>query len=156
MSSKEVQDIWNLVLALASRKNFHSILRTVRMENPLKCEFDSIQDMQCNIYFPYTQRFLFPIQGSKNDRPYVFKMSTKGPGLGVDILRRIKVGGPLEGSWVSFNGMHRIYSGWLTFSAHIYDHNIRALCTIFTCELKSECASSMATACMEVDVGSCK
>lgn len=39
-----------------------------------------------------------------------------------------------------------MYPGWLTFSAHDYDHNIRALCTIFTCELKSECASSLVVA----------
>lgn len=144
MSSEDVCDIWNSMMALVSKEKFHAILRTVQMENPLKREFDSIRDMQQNIQFLYILRFLFPGQGFKNDRPHVFKMSTKGPGSRLDILRRMSYagsyGGPLEGSWVSFDVMHRIHTGWMTFSAHVYDHNIRALCTIFTCELKSECA----------------
>lgn len=54
-------------------------------------------------------------------------------------------GGSLEGWWVSFDVMHGIYTGWLVFSAKVYDHNIPTLCTIFMCELKSKCASSLAT-----------
>lgn len=146
MSSEEVKDIWDSILALATKEKLQAMLRTVRMENPLKWEFDSIRDMQQNMHFPFVQRFLFPGQGSKEDRPHVFKMSIKGSGSDLDILRRMKTRGSLEGSWVSFDVMHRIHSGWLTFSAHVYDHNIRALCTIFTCELKSECAASLATA----------
>lgn len=71
-------------------------------------------------------------------------MSTKGPGSGLDILLRMKLGGSLHGCWVSFDVMHRIHTRWVTFSAHVYDHNIQALCTIFTCELKFEL--SLATA----------
>lgn len=47
---------------------------------------------------------------------------------------------------MSFDVMHRIHTRWLTLSAHVYEHNIRALYTIFTCELKLECSSYLATA----------
>lgn len=146
MTPQEIEDIWSSLMAVASRDKFHAIMRNVRMENPLKRDFDSIQDMQKNIQFPFIQRFLFPGQGAKTDRAHIFKMSVKGPGSGLSILERMQKNRSLEGAWVSFDVMHRITSGWLTFSAHVYDHNIRALCTIFTCELKSEDAESLATA----------
>lgn len=37
-----------------------------------------------------------------------------------------------------FDVMHQITIGWLTFSAHVYDHHYHALCTIFPCELRVE------------------
>lgn len=49
-SAKDVHDIWDLIMALASREKFQTILRTVRMENPMKREFNSIPDMQQNIH----------------------------------------------------------------------------------------------------------
>lgn len=59
MSSQEVEDIWNSMMALASKEKFHAILRKVRMENPAKREFNSIRDMQQNIHFPFVHCFLF-------------------------------------------------------------------------------------------------
>lgn len=44
----------------------------------------------------------------------------------------------------NFDVMHCITTRWLTFSAHVYDHNVQALCTIFTCKLKFEYCSSLA------------
>jgi hypothetical protein len=77
-------------------------------------------------------------------------MTEKGQGSGLDILRQMQPGGPLQGAWVMFDVMHRITTGWLTFSAHVYDHHYRSLCTIFTCELMSEDAESQETAWREV------
>ncbi|CAM6096701.1 unnamed protein product [Calypogeia fissa] len=65
-------------------------------------------------------------------------MTTNGTGSGVDILRRMLPGGSLDGAWIMFDVMHRCIGGWLTLSAHIYDHHLRALSTIFTCELKAQ------------------
>ena len=73
-------------------------------------------------------------------------MSTKGSGSGLDLLCRMKPNGSLHGAWVSFDVMQRSTKDWLTFSAHVYDHNYRALCTIFTCELRSEDAASLEVA----------
>ncbi|CAM6084792.1 unnamed protein product [Calypogeia fissa] len=73
-------------------------------------------------------------------------MTTNGTGSGVDILKRMEPGGSLDGGWVMFDIMHRCTGGWLTFSAHIYDHHLRALSTIFTCELKAQDAESQETA----------
>jgi len=77
------------------------------------------------------------------DFPFIFKMSVKGHGSGVDILKRMQSGEDLHGTWVMFDVMRRITIGWLTFSAHVYDHNYRALCTIFTCELMAEDSPSL-------------
>jgi hypothetical protein len=54
----------------------------------------------------------------------------------------MKPGNDLFGTCVMFDVMHQITTGWLTFSAHVYDHNYQALCTIFTCELLAEDADS--------------
>lgn len=70
-------------------------------------------------------------------------MSVKGRGSGVDLLEQMQKGRPLFGAWVSFDVMHRVTTGWLTFSAHVYDHNYRALCTIFTCKLRAKDAASL-------------
>lgn len=44
-----------------------------------------------------------------------------------------------------FDIMHRIPL-WLTMTVGVYDHNYRALCTIFTCELMAEDHQSLETA----------
>ena len=139
-------EIWNSIKVISSQANFSALLRSVRMDNPQRGILETLQTLQRNIKFPFLQRWMIPGQGSILDRAHVFKMSVKGHGSGLDILRRMKPGGSLEGTWVMFDVMHRITKDWLTFSAHVYDHNYRALCTIFTCELMAEDASSMEVA----------
>ncbi|CAM6102386.1 unnamed protein product [Calypogeia fissa] len=73
-------------------------------------------------------------------------MTTYGTGSGVDILKRMQPGGSLDGTWVIFDVMHRCTGGWLTFSAHTYDHHLWALSMIFTCELKTQDPESQETA----------
>ncbi|CAM6082218.1 unnamed protein product [Calypogeia fissa] len=73
-------------------------------------------------------------------------MTTHGTGSGVDILRRMQLGGSLEGAWLMFDIMHRCTRGWLMLSVKCYDHHLLALSTIFTCKLKAQDAKSQETA----------
>lgn len=143
LSEEEEKEIWDSLQVISTPAKFAQVLRSVKIVRPDACELDCIIRMQKNIRFPYIQRFLYPGQASATDRCHIFKMSVKGPGSGLDLLRRMQLGGSLDGAWVMFDVMHRCTKGWLTFSAHVYDHNFRALCTIFTCELRGEDAGSL-------------
>ncbi|KAL3687524.1 hypothetical protein R1sor_013833 [Riccia sorocarpa] len=66
-------------------------------------------------------------------------MSLDGPGSDLDLLIRMRPGGDLYGTWVLFDVTWRVTKNeWKTFAVHVYDHNLRALATIFICELKGE------------------
>jgi hypothetical protein len=69
-------------------------------------------------------------------------MSVKGAGSGVDFVQRMGPGEDLFGTWVMFDVMHKNTTGWLKFSAHIYDHHYWALCTIFMRKLMAKDAAS--------------
>jgi hypothetical protein len=69
-------------------------------------------------------------------------MSVKESGSDIDLSKRICPDGNLCGTSVMFDVMHRINTKWLTLSAHVYDHDYRALCTIFTCKLMAKDAPS--------------
>lgn len=138
LSEEEVADIWESMKVLSTPQIFISLLRSVRMDSPNIGELDAIWRMQKNVSFPFVQRYQISGQGEPCDRPHVFKMSTKGWGCGLYLLQQMLPGGSLEGTWVMFDVMHRIIGPWLTFSAHVHDHNYQSLCTIFTCKLQSE------------------
>lgn len=66
---------------------------------------------------------LFPGQSiDPNKRCHVFKMSTTGPGSGVELVNRMRRDGgrDLHRSWVCFDHVRRV-SGWTTMAAHVYD-----------------------------------
>ena len=66
----------------------------------------------------------FPYQ--TNDatiKSHVFKMSTMGPGSGVEIVERMRRmgNGDLKRAWVCFDHVKRISEGWTTMAAHVYN-----------------------------------
>ena len=75
-----------------------------------------------NVSFLSSMGVIFPGQGGPNDKCYIFKMSTKGPGSGVDLVNRMrKTGqGDLTAAWIHFDYTHRI-EGWATMSCSVYD-----------------------------------
>src|SRR5450759_4434240 len=121
IGSEEEREVWESLKVVASPQKFAALLRSVRLDSPLKTDLEWLMQMQNNIRFPYLQRYLFPGQGSRSDCCHVFKMSTKGLGSGLDLLQRMKPKGSLEGAWVSFDVMQRSPKDWLIFSAHVYD-----------------------------------
>ena len=141
LSEDEQAEIWETLQVLSTPSRFMSLLRSIRKlsdDDNGSGIFDILKRMQERVHFPFLQQYRFPGQGSATDFPFIFKMLVKGHGSGLDLLKRMRPGEDLEGTWVMFDVMHRIKDGWLTLSAHVYDHNYRALCTIWTCELKAE------------------
>lgn len=84
--------------------------------------FDHIMQLKQKCLFPYFHGSRFPGQGRPNEKCYIFKMSTKGPGSGVDIVNRMRRGlqRDLSAAWVHFDFTHRI-DGWATMSCSVYD-----------------------------------
>lgn len=134
----EGAEIWESLMVILSPQKFAAMLRGVCQDQPSQGELDFQVRYQNNINMPFHQQYILPGQGSPTDIAHIFKMTTKGEGSGVDLLRQMQPGGALEGTWVSFDVMKRLTMDWCTFSPHVYDHNYRALCTIFTCELMLE------------------
>ena len=67
---------------------------------------------------------IFPHQSTQQEqRSHVFKMSTSGPGSGVDIVERMRRSGKgdLRHSWVCFDHVKRVTDGWTTMACHVYD-----------------------------------
>ncbi|GAQ87244.1 hypothetical protein KFL_003410010, partial [Klebsormidium nitens] len=54
--------------------------------------------------------------------PMIFLMTTQGPGSGLDMSRRLSVGGDLENNMVYFDGCHLVVK-WLRYTATVYDHH---------------------------------
>ena len=98
---------------------------------------DSILKLKKGSMYDYIQDSRFLGQGS--DLVYIFKMSTIGPGSGVDLVRRMQRGGDLELQWVMFDHVKRI-SHWTTLGVHIYNPTHCKVMTICVCDMKSEMA----------------
>lgn len=96
---------------------------------------DSILKLKRRCRFPFIHSVLFPDQLSDGSQPHVFKMSSKCPGSGVDLVNKMRPGGSLGDQWIHFDHIHRV-KGWCTMGAHVYDPYVRELLTIATCEFK--------------------
>ena len=92
------------------------------MGNVIGDGFDSILQLKKKCVFPFFHGSRFPGQGGPSDKCFLFKMSTKGPGSGVDLVNRMrqKKQGDLCAAWVHFDHTHRI-DGWATMSCSVYD-----------------------------------
>jgi hypothetical protein len=66
----------------------------------------------------------------------------KGPWLWIRFFYKNKPGGKFFGAWVIFDVVRWVTTGWLTFSAYVYDHHYCALCTNFVCKIMAENAPS--------------
>ena len=84
--------------------------------------FDSILQLKKTCVFPFFHGSRFVGQGGPNDKCFLFKMSTKGPGSGVDLVNRMckKKQGGLSAARVHLDHTHRI-DGWSTMSCSVYD-----------------------------------
>lgn len=90
--------------------------------------YDNILKLKRTCMFPFFHGSRFPGQGRNIDKCYVFKMSTKGPGSGVDLVNRMRRTGKgdLCKAWVHFDHTHRV-DGWATLSCSVYDPRFVAL-----------------------------
>jgi hypothetical protein len=85
----------------------------------------------------YIQRNQFSGQGNDADKVFIFKMSEVGPGSGVDLVRRMQLGGDLRNAWIMSDHMKRV-KGWTTMATHVYDGIYQQVMTIACCNFQSE------------------
>ena len=74
--------------------------------------------------YEYFHSMLFPFQNTDiNTKCHVFKMSTLGPGSGMELVERMRrIGnGDLHKAWVCFDHVKRITNGWTTMATHVYN-----------------------------------
>lgn len=98
---------------------------------------DGITKLRGLSNWAYVQRNMFPGQGDDEEKVYIFKMSEVGPGSGVDLVRKMQPGGPLEDAWIMFDHVKRV-PNWATMACHVYDHEYKRVLTIACCEMQSE------------------
>ena len=98
---------------------------------------DNILKLKKGSMYDYIQDSCFPEQD--NELAYVFKMSTVGPGSGVDLVRRMQPGSDLALQFVMFDHVKQI-NGWITLGVHVYDPIHCKVMTICVCDMKSESA----------------
>lgn len=147
VSPEEAAGIEEMMGTLSDNNVFRSMHRSIKNMTPASSDVNNILEFKKNTMFDFVQSVLLPEQGlGTEDRPHIFKMSVKGSGSGLALIRRMQKGGDLEHCWMMTDVMHRCSDGWLTMTAAVYDHLYRGLCTVFTCELRSEDAPSLQTA----------
>lgn len=79
----------------------------------------------------------FPGQGAEGEKVFVFKMSERGPGSGVDLVKRMQPGGDLEDAWIMFDHVRRT-KDWSTMACHVYDSQYCRVMTVAVCDMQSE------------------
>ena len=104
---------------------------------------DSIMKLKGSSTWAFVQESKFPGQGTDTDKVFVFKMSEVGPGSGVDLVKRMQVGGDLQDTWVMFDHVKRVRR-WTTMACHVYDSSYCRVMTIACSDMQSEdCAAQI-------------
>jgi len=88
---------------------------------------DNIMTMKKESKFEFIHDSIFPSQGK--EKIYVFKMLTKGPGSGVDLVKPKQPGGDLQNGWMMFDHVKRVKE-WPTMAFHVYDPLYKKVMTI--------------------------
>ena len=77
---------------------------------------------------------MFPSQGSKSDKVFVFKMSEMGLGSGIDLVKWMQLGNDLEDARMMFDHMKRVKK-WTTMACHVYYSTYCCVMTIAVCNM---------------------
>jgi len=62
--------------------------------------------------------------GQGKEKVYIFKMLTKGPESGVDLIRRMQPRRDLGNAWLMFDHVKRVKE-WTTMACHVYKLSTR-------------------------------
>ena len=134
----EFAGLLDYVTPLSNRKRTEKCLEYAKRAQSITSKgLEAVLDLKHRCRYPFIHSVLFPGQLGREHQAHVFKMSTKGPGSGLDLINRMRPGGNLQEMWVRFDHVHRV-PGWPTMSAHVYDPFMRELLTIATCEFRVE------------------
>jgi hypothetical protein len=111
------------ILSSPNIQNMISTFSPSANANPIDSNFA----LKMKSPYAYIQDSVFLGQDKK--KVYLFKMSEEGPGSGVDLVRRMQVGGDLQISWLMFDHVKRV-RGWTTMAYHVYDSEYCRVMTI--------------------------
>lgn len=64
---------------------------------------DSIATLRGCSKWEYVQESKFRSQRATGEKVFIFKMTEKGPRLGVDLVKRMQPAGDLEYCWIMFD-----------------------------------------------------
>ena len=96
-------DKFNIIASPNCRKFVSGSKRFIRSRMGT---MDGIMALKDHSGFKYVHGSRFP--GQSKDKVFVFKMSVDLPGSGVDIVKRMHVGGDMENSWIMFYHVKRL------------------------------------------------
>ena len=100
---------------------------------------DSIMALKDYSGFKFIHDNKFPSQSK--DKVFVFKMSVDRLGSGVDLVKRMQLGGDLQDCWIMFDLVKRV-ENWTTMASHVYDSKYCKVMTIAICDMQSEDAKA--------------
>ena len=131
----ELQIIFDRCKHLTSSniRNVVTTFRTMRRFGVM----DNITKLRGASNWKFVRQNRFPGQGTDMDKVFVFKMSEVGPDSGVNLVKRMQLGGDLENSWVMFDHVKRVRS-WTTMACHVYNSTYCRVMTIAICDMQSE------------------
>ena len=120
-------------LASPNIKNAISNFKHVGHTNPM----DGIRQMRGCTTWPFVQQNMFPRQGAKDDKVFIFKMNEVGPASGVDLVTRMQPREDLQDSWLMFDHIKRV-NNWTTTACHAYDSQCCRVMTVAVCDMQFE------------------
>ena len=102
-------------------------------------DYDAVFKLKKRLLFDYFQSMAFPgqLEFSNFNRCHVFKMSTQGPGNGVELVNKMRPGGELGSCWVFFDFVKRMHE-WTAMACHVYNPYVQELQTIAIGDFKVE------------------
>ena len=97
---------------------------------------DSIMAFKDHSTFKFVHGNWF--RGQSKDIVFVFKMSVDLPGSGMELVKRIQVGGgDIRNSWIMFDHVKCVKDS-ITMTCHVYDSQYCKVLTIAYCDIQSE------------------
>jgi len=99
--------------------NIRNLISSFKHHSRNMGSFDSILMLKFLRPYDYIQDNYFPKQ-QFGQKIYLFKMTVEGDGCGVDLVKRMQLGGDLENSWMMFDHVKHV-QGWTTMACHVYD-----------------------------------
>jgi hypothetical protein len=96
---QELEDVLNKFEHLSSPNLRNTI--SICSSSGKRGAYDNIMAMKTYTTIEYIHTNVFP--GQSKDKVYVFKMLEDGPGSGVDLVKRMQLGGDLENAWLMFD-----------------------------------------------------
>lgn len=115
--------------------NIRNQVNALRMGSGSRGYMDNIMDLKKKSMYDYIQDNVFPGQGAR--KVFMFKMSTKGEGSGVSLVKRMQKGGDLGNCFLMFDHVKRV-KDWTTMACHVYDPVYQRVMTIAVCDMQSK------------------